>query len=373
MYNSKNMPKIGIVTIQGRFNYGNRLQNYATQHIIESYGFEVESLIPKMKPSLESSLRRVAKKFLGKEDGSRELLMSKERLAAFDEFNELIRFRDVRDVKGADVTRFDLIVAGSDQIWAMRRFAHGENWAYLQFAKREQRVALAPSLGLSSASWIRKKRLARYLNGFDSISVREETGAELVYAATGREATILCDPTLVVDADCWRSLSDSRLTPEEPFVFTYLLGERNPEAEDVIDIVTHRGGVPIVSLSDRERPGELPAGPAHFISLIEHASHVVTDSFHAAVFSAIMQKPLTIVHREGGNTVYSKMFGRLENLANKLSINEKIYGSPEYDLSRAGDYEGVPEAIECERRKFIEYFESRLDAQLPGWRDGTSA
>lgn len=368
MFNAEGRSKIGIVTIQNRFNYGNRLQNYATQNILESYGFEVESLVPRMKPGLESRLRCIAKKCLGKEDESRELRMSGERLAAFDEFNELIHFWDVHDTKGTDVTRFDLIVAGSDQIWAMRRFAHGEHWAYLQFAKREQRVALAPSLGLSSVSSIRKRRLARYLEGFESVSVREENGADLIYSVTGQRATVLCDPTLVVDADCWSSLSDDRLTPESPYVFTYLLGERNPEAEDVLNSVTHRGEIPVVSLSDRERPGEPPAGPTHFISLITHASHVVTDSFHAAVFSAIMQVPLTIVHREGGNTVYSKMFGRLETLANKLSIKEKIYRSPEYDLSRAGDYEGVCEAIGRERRKFVGYLEKCLDAQLPAWR-----
>ena len=367
MSNAETMPKIGIITIQNRFNYGNRLQNYATQHILENYGFKVESLVPKMRPNLESRLRYLAKRCLRKEDESRELFMSRERLAAFDEFNQLIHFRDIYDTKGDEVSRFDLIVTGSDQIWAMRRFAHGEHWAYLQFARREQRVALAPSLGLGSASTIRKRRLARYLKGYESVSVREESGADLIYSATGREAVVLCDPTLVLNAKCWSKIADNKFTPSEPYVFTYLLGERNLEAEDVLARVTHQGETPIVSLSDCERQGELPAGPSHFISLISNASHVVTDSFHAAVFSVIMRTPLTIVHREGGNTVYSKMFGRLETLANKLSIKEKIYGSQEYDLSRAGDYEGISELIENERRKFIDYLESRLDAQLPDW------
>lgn len=32
-------------------------------------------------------------------------------------------------------------------------------------------------------------------------------------------------------------------------------------------------------------------------------------------------------------------------------------GTPEYDLTRAGEYKGVDEAIACEREKFMGYLE----------------
>lgn len=38
------MQKVGIVTLVGYFNYGNRLQNYALKRSIEKIGYEVESL-----------------------------------------------------------------------------------------------------------------------------------------------------------------------------------------------------------------------------------------------------------------------------------------------------------------------------------------
>lgn len=365
---SAQKPLVGIVTIQNRFNYGNRLQNYATQRILERHGLRVESMVQKTPKSIKTKARAIARKMLGKESESRELEMSTERLAAFDEFNEMIHFRDIFDDRGNEIDRYDLIVAGSDQIWAMRKFAHNERWAYLQFAKPCQRIALAPSLGIGSASSARKRRLARYLKGFQNLSVREESGAKLIYEATGRVAQVLCDPTLVLNAEEWRAVASDRLIAETPYVFTYLLGNENPEAVDVLEKVTLHGKIPVVALSDRERHGEPPAGPSDFISLVDHASHVVTDSFHAAVFSAIMQTPLTIVHRDGGKSAYSQMFGRLETLANKLSINEKIYGSDEFDLSRAGSYDGVPESIAYERSKYLAYLEECLDAQLEEWR-----
>lgn len=77
---------------------------------------------------------------------------------------------------------------------------------------------------------------------------------------------------------------------------------------------------PVISLTDRDDGSELPAGPAEFISLIKNATFVVTDSFHAAVFSSIFETPLSIVHRDGVS-----MFSRLQTLAEKLGTENKIY------------------------------------------------
>src|SRR5699024_7652075 len=43
------MKKVGIITLNGYFNYGNRLQNYALQEILKDLGFEVETIINKTK------------------------------------------------------------------------------------------------------------------------------------------------------------------------------------------------------------------------------------------------------------------------------------------------------------------------------------
>jgi hypothetical protein len=298
----------------------------------------------------------------------REKSMSKKRLEAFDSFNELMTFRNIYDTSKDELSRYACISVGSDQIWALRRFRHGEKWAYLRFADRNQRIALAPSLGVGSVSKLRQHRLAKYLEGFDELSIREENGARIIKSATGRDADVICDPTLVLDADEWRQVANDRMIPASPYVFAYLLGETGLEAQSVLDLASNNGEIPIVMLSDRERVGELPAGPAEFISLIDNASHVVTDSFHAAVFSAIFQTPLTIVHRESQDSAYSNMFGRLETLADKLSIQEKIFNSETYDIRQAADYSGVKEAIEKEQAKFIEYLETCLASKIPDWQ-----
>ena len=39
------MKKAAIITLYGNYNFGNKLQNYALQAVLEDYGFEVETLI----------------------------------------------------------------------------------------------------------------------------------------------------------------------------------------------------------------------------------------------------------------------------------------------------------------------------------------
>ena len=137
-----------------------------------------------------------------------------------------------------------------------------------------------------------------------------------------------------------------------------MLGSHSGDYEKVIHSATRGGELPVVSLSDRNDEGEPGAGPAEFISLISHASHVVTDSFHASVFSAIMETPLTIIQRADGG---GSMFSRLTSLSEALGIQGKIYDGKDIDFSVASDYENVAEAIERQRSAFMEYLKGCLN------------
>ena len=144
----------------------------------------------------------------------------------------------------------------------------------------------------------------------------------------------------------------------------YLLGGESEDARHMIDVTTDGGRLSLVSLSDREKPGEPPAGPAEFIDLIDNAEHVITDSFHAAVFSCLLETPLTIVRR-GGNG--GGMFSRLETLAQALGIESKIYGDTAFDFADAGDYLGVSDRISAERDHFMGYLQPILDEEEGGY------
>lgn len=366
--NNTSSKNVAIVTLQGKTNYGNRLQNYATTRIYQHLGFDVASLVRASKPSVLRCAVGIARKVTSlSHDCKRD--QDAERVAAFERFDKSMTFLAVNDADKNLAQEFDLFSVGSDQVWNLGRLSDNDSWFYLKFARPEQRIALAPSIGVSELNTRQLKRLADGVNGFRFLSVRERQGADLIKHCSGREAKVICDPTLVLTAEEWRVVADDRLVPKSEYIFTYLLGGEQGEASDVVRQLLDISPMPVVPLSDKARQGEPPAGPAEFVSLIDNAAHVVTDSFHAAVFACLLGIPLTIVHREGGTS----MFSRLETLVQAFGIGYKICGSPDFDLSRSCEYDGVPEAIERERQEFMSYLEYCLDDQLPSWRDDAHA
>lgn len=357
MNSDESRAKVAVVTLQGKVNYGNRLQNYAVVKLYERAGCEAITLLRDSAPSLKRVLLEMLKTVVRQNKRTGEAHIIDERVEAFERFDRALTFLTVDESNVALADQFDFFSVGSDQVWNLGRMTDNDDWYYLRFARPEQRIALAPSIGVSQLGCGQMRRLAKGAKGFPYLSVREEQGADLIAKCSGLDAKVICDPTMVLSPDEWRRVADSRLTPNEPYVFTYLLGEVNSAAENVLPVVTRDGLIPVVPLSDKSRVGEPAAGPAEFISLIDNAEHVVTDSFHAAVFASLLQTPLTIVHREGGTS----MFSRLEQLSRMLGIEHKIYGSPSFDPSRAGDYEGTSEVIECERKKFLSYLEMCLN------------
>ncbi len=384
-FNNNQSNTIGVITLEGQFNYGNRLQLFATMKMYESLGYIPVELRRGFGVPLSFSER--AGSFYKEHymrNGAKAIdpnkLSTGNRLAAFQRFGSAT-CREITKSSDIDCDTFAYFSVGSDQVWnptlaqvpdrstsnLVARAYHGRgdalraksmlDWYFLGFCQPEQRIALAPSVGNDSLGGQQLELLAKGVQNFKKVSVRENRGAELIRDCAGIEAEVICDPTLTLSAKDWRAVAADGLTPSEPYVFTYLLGGSSKEALEVLDVVTDHGRIPVIPLSDRQKPGEPDAGPAEFIDLIDHATHVVTDSFHAAVFSSILQTPLTITHREGG----ASMFSRLEQLSEMLGIEEKVYGSPTYDLARAGEYDGVPEAIECEREKFMTYLSGCLN------------
>lgn len=355
--------RVGIVTLNGNHNYGNRLQLYASSVIYSSLGFEVVNLLPADDLFTNEIQQKKVKQFVKKiisinDKPASESLMSSRRLRAFHNFSASIpEERISKSMLNELHEKFDFFSVGSDQVWNPDYCKYRDDWYYLKFALRKQRIALSPSIGVQSLNGAQRRRLKRGVEGFERLSVRESRGAELIKDASGRTAEVIADPTLVVAREKWRNVANDSLTPKHPYVFTYLLGGESDSTRKLLKKVTSGGDIPCVSLSDRQKPGELDAGPSEFISLIDRANHVVTDSFHAAVFASMLQTPLTIVRRVGN----VGMFSRLEQLSRMLGIKHTVYGSSEYDYSRANDYEGVFEAIEREQKRFFDYLEACLD------------
>lgn len=224
---------IGVVTLSGLFNYGNRLQAYASTAIYRKLGFNCSLLEIEDRPNFIRDSKAFVKKLLGRKVEDPEEGMSFARRSAFVRFNDNIVIETVKDT--ADLaSRFSCFSVGSDQTWNPLYFAYMEDWFFLTFARPEQRIALAPSIGLDTLEPKQARRISKGVYGFHSLSVREKRGAELIKKCSGRDAVVVCDPTLALPAEEWRAVANNSLTPRESYVFTYLLGGAGFEATNIL-------------------------------------------------------------------------------------------------------------------------------------------
>lgn len=350
-------PSVGIVTLPGSFNYGNRLQNYAASEIIKALGYTPETLVYSGMSPLARARHFVGGILYGK---APEDLMSQERKRRFATFSKLIPTMPVEGRLSSVARRYDYFAVGSDQVWNPRGI-DSYQFMFLKFVDRSKRATIAPSLGVSSIDDPYSRRMIkRGLEGFDNLTCREDAGAKLIESITGQKVVVTVDPTMLLSPESWRKIASDDLTPDHPYIFSYTLGEMTDDQKSYMqDLMQRTGATEVINLSDRSKSHEPDAGPAEFISLIDNAAHVVTDSFHAAVFSLILKTPFTVFKRVGAS---SSMFSRLETLTNTFNSRERIHGSSDFCAAKAATEPDIDGSIARERKLFLEQLTKTIPA-----------
>ena len=201
---------------------------------------------------------------------------------------------------------FDLIVAGSDQIWSPSQHHGFDPNYFLAFARPYQarKIAYAASFGRDRVSNDEAAQLPRLLENFDAISVRETSGATLVEQATGLPPANVPDPTLLHSH--YPELTGSTAAAAEaqaPYVFCY--GLRSPDnIRETAERVGAQLHCPILSPHNphrrwREIGRTVYPDPGEWVTLLKNASFVVTNSFHGTVFALLFKKPFIVAGLTG--------------------------------------------------------------------------
>lgn len=342
------MKKIAIVTIV-TINYGNRLQNYALQCVLEKLGNSVSTFRRKNKTE---GLKQNVKNAI------RVLLQTKG--AKFKQFDNNIHFADetlTRDNYPDNIGNlYDYFIAGSDQVWNPHYDFVAGKCDFLAFAKDNQKISYAASFGVNEIPDERKKEFAENLKTFKAISVREKQGAKIVKDLTDREATVVLDPTLLIDENEWRMVEKkSRCCPKRQYVFVYALGDKNNRFQEKIKQLREK--YEIFDVRSIQKNGkELPVGPSEFLYLLRNAEVILTDSFHATVFSIIFHKRFITFNRSGLN-----MNSRIESLAELVGVTDRLDTNGNLDCETEINYMNVDTKLKEERRKSIEFLNEALN------------
>lgn len=358
--------KIGIMTFWGtKDNYGQVLQCYALQQYLKSLGHEPYLIRYRRELDYikDSVLRRFIKVFNPQKLYSYLHMRKRQKLAndvavspdrGFDAFyekyidlseQEYFSFKELKE----NPPKADCYIVGSDQVWNFfglpaYRCINQINAMFLNFGDSNvKRVAYAASWGQITISNEYKNEIIPLLSKFNFVSVREKQGVQLCKQCEYNDAKWLCDPTLLLTADDYRKLYNSGGKidkPKNPYLlFYYLDNGGNFKKKSVFDFAKFNNldVVYITANMTFDKFQKKYATIYEWLSLIDGAEYVVTNSFHCCVFSIIFNKKFGAIKLKGQGLA---MNSRLSSLFELCNIKDRyIY---EDDFSVLND---VPKSL----------------------------
>lgn len=345
--------RAGLLTFHEADNYGAVLQAYALQHTLEKMGVDNEFVsidMGKKVKAEETSDRRLmafAKKIQ---------MESEKRSALFKQFREnyfkCSPYYGMNEMQKLDED-YDLFFAGSDQIWNFQ-IPDTDGRYFLPFAVKAKRYSYAASFGGNELPAKMEKWCTEELKKFEKISVREESGKELVERLTGKEAVVSLDPTLLLSSDEWKELTHE--VNEEPYLLLFLLKYDEAAVKRAKEEAEKRGlKLRVVTAAFIPQLGFDPwskVGVNDWLSLFRHAECVITNSFHGVVFSIMFGRLFTVARLQGE---LSSRNGRIEELLTKAGLSECMEDIPE-----AIDYQAVENRLADMRVASLEYLKGAI-------------
>ena len=298
-------------------NYGGILQTYALQTVLERMGHDV-TFIQKRNWPLRLKLqdmpvvytKRIVKNLLGQHIPmsyerifNREAPIIRQNIEPF--VRKHIRMKVVDDYRQICENDFDAIIVGSDQIWRPLYVKHIES-AFLDFAKdwnNIKRVAYAASFGTDSWEYSKSQseHCRKLVKLFNAVSVREASAVKLCREHFGVEAKHVLDPTMLLEAEDYIKLFEENGTPKsDGNLLCYILDESD-EKSKIIDMISEQRHLRPFNVSSRPYyrydiavEERIQPSVEQWIRGFYDADFVVTDSFHACVFSILFRKPFLV-------------------------------------------------------------------------------
>ena len=348
--------RIGILTLPLHTNYGGILQAYALQTVLERMGhqvvvFDTPNKMP-LPPLWKLPLcfgKRALKKMLGKTDRicyehyqnmTRPVIAQK--IQPF--IDKYIHRRVINGFNQLSRNDYDAIVVGSDQVWRSLYFLGMwmgqpmEN-AYLSFAQKwnVKKIAYAASFGTDKWEYDDKQTVncKELLQQFDAVSMRESGGIDLCRSKFGVEAKHVLDPTMLLDkADYIALFKTSNVSKSAGNLLDYVLDESEVLSDLIRRIANQKHLIPFSVNNpyenDESKPLQERVKPSveTWLRGFYDAEFVVTDSFHACVFSILFKKQFVVVgNKERGMSRFEsllKMFGLEDRLVDEAMDIESL-------------------------------------------------
>lgn len=318
--------KVGILTFHWANNYGAVLQAYALLSKLKELGHDAYIIDRRM--IYKGILRKLYHKFSYEHFFSWHKFWKytdtflKPKTRAYMSHDDLVtNFKN---------ENFDAVIVGSDQVWRWKLI--GLNY-FLDFitGHKTKRYSYAASFGLDEWHGTEddRKTISALLKQFNRISVREETGVRICQETFKVDAELVLDPTLLHTAEFYEQtlLKNYKCQPSGKVV-SYILGKN--KKPQVVEIANWAKSINLkhneLFWTTIEHPSLIGKStfhlthvtPIEWLNEIRNAEYVITNSFHATVFSILFQKQFVVLAHEGGGN------NRIETLFNSLRFSNRI-------------------------------------------------
>ena len=351
-------------------NYGSLLQAYALQACLTSFGAS-PYIVLKNNSTTHSKFRQLLSVLLSDiiylsrpnkdYNFSKRLqfkiddLKFKAKYKKLDNFTKrnlsIIFIGDEKEFINS-IDKTGIFLAGSDQVWnsTSRLPWYAFQWVNNNYPK----YSYAASIGLSSLSNDEFNIYIDSLSSFNTISFREEQTFNLFRTKFPDKARQDLDPTLLCDKTFWRKIESPRLI-SEPYIFVYRLRPN----EDVFDLARKAAKEKqckiVYTGSYAYRAPDVQtifdAGVEDFLSLVDYAEAVITNSFHGTAFSIIYEKPFL-------SAKVATTGSRAESLLSLLDLKSQYVDDINKDYTLNVDYTKVNACLENERKKSLGYLKT---------------
>lgn len=261
--------------------------------------------------------------------------------------------------------KYDIFICGSDQIWYPSSLIFSPYY-YLDFATKKK-IAYAPSIGTTQYPTVFIPKVRPLLERFDSLSVREKMGADIIGSIVGRKVPAVLDPTLLLEREDWERLALSKTFCKKDYLLCYFLTYNEIYVRYAVEYA-RRHSLRIVTftipgLKNNFADVVLAAGPQEFVTAIKYARVIFTDSFHGTIFSLHYQKEFYTFKRFDDDAPNNQN-SRVNNLLQLAGLKRHFIDKDSLSLIEslpAIDYEIVDFSLSREREKSIQYLKDSLN------------
>lgn len=344
-------------------NYGQTLQAYALQKVVNDLGYSVEHVCFGTNRGISKSIIRKLKDLKNLNSQQRD---TQKKFDSFIQNNMNVTESLKNDL---EVKQFiqqkqpDFLICGSDQVW--NPFNIHPFYYLAEIGESEtKRIAYA----VSTCDKRRKEKFLEYpqikdwIKQIDSLYVRENSGKEILSELYGIDSKVVLDPTLLMSGQQWIDTLNLK-KDNNNYILCYAFNLTDNQKKIINERAEKLGcSIKYGNVLAGEDVKKESWSPTDFLEAILNAKEVYTDSFHGTVFSILFHKSFNVF--DNGHNINSDPYyniDRMNTLLSHLNLNDKLVVNDTSINFDEIDYEKVDIILENRRNECISLLRGSIE------------